>query len=212
MAWTCLHLLLSWEGHIVYDGGENMGKRAPLCVGPWAGLAAAPGERSLGSHSGAGNQNSDFPSQFSSLSGPQPTTFLGAWVPLPDPELPSPSTRPTGVGRSLPRMTHSQQWKEEPISQQCRGWGWRWEWSSGPLCGADKVRKLRLEWEEAQCGALSHGWGLRALPSQASVTGACMWNGMTAVTLTGQWTLAAPGYRGHPVCQGWAMGAQSFSW
>lgn len=39
------------------------------------------------------------------------------------------------------------------------GGGWR-EWSPGPLCGADKVRKPRLEWEETQlCGSFPTGGG-----------------------------------------------------
>lgn len=75
----------------------------------------------------------------------------------------------------------------------------------GPLCGPDKVRKLRLEWEEAQ-------------PPEPFPTG-------------GGLGTAEPGRRDHSLygngmgnehrqplvtksalCGGWAMGAQTFPW
>lgn len=85
-----------------------------------------------------------------------------------------------------------------------------WEWSPGPLCGPDKVRKLRLEWEEAQQpGPFPTGGGLgTAEPGRRdhSLYG----NGMPTVTLTGQPTPAAPGDRGCPVL-GLRHGGPDFS-
>lgn len=103
------------------------GSRVPLRSRPWAGLAAAPGDRSLGGCLGAGNRTPTFCLSFFSF---WPASPFGAWVSLaalgPDSSRarsawPLYSVRLTGVGRALPKMTPSPQWKEEPISQQCRG-------------------------------------------------------------------------------------------
>lgn len=125
-----------------------------------AGLAAAPIEEPW-EPLGLQTRSPTFHLLFLAHSRPLPP--LGAWVSLTALGANSraragrSSLRAIGMSWSLPKMTPfpkmtpSQQWKEEPISQQRRGWGGgRWEWSPGPLCGADKVRKLRLEWEEAQ--------------------------------------------------------------
>ena len=105
-------------------------------AGPWAGLAVAPTGRSFGSLPGAANQNPNLPSQFLLfVAHSTPRLCLGFsgcfGGQFPRAELPSHYVRVIGMGWSLPKMAPSQQWKEEPISQQCRGWGWR-AGGSGP--------------------------------------------------------------------------------
>lgn len=106
------------------------------CAGPWAGLAAAPME---GPREPRGLQIR-IPAFHLSFFSFWPTAApfpLGAWVSLTALGADSraraarSSLRAIGMGWSLPKMTPfpkmtpSQQWKEEPISQQHRGWGWR---------------------------------------------------------------------------------------
>lgn len=99
---------------------------------PGAGLTAAPGERSFWRHFGARNQNPTFHLNFIFCA---PTLVPGfpwlLWGLTPGARAAWPHYRAAWREGALPKMTLSQQWKEEPISQQCRGWGWR-AGGSGP--------------------------------------------------------------------------------
>lgn len=72
---------------------------------------------------------------FSPPPTPLPTLVPGyawlLWGLTPRARAAWPPIRLPGVEGPLLKMTLSQQWKEEPISQQCRSWGWR-AGGSGP--------------------------------------------------------------------------------
>lgn len=60
------------------------------------------------------------------LSGPQPTPTPPRCLGFPPrARAVQPVCQADWRGLVPAKMTPSQQWKEEPISQQCRGWGWR---------------------------------------------------------------------------------------
>lgn len=172
MAWAHLRLPFSWEGH------------TGLCCSSWR---EQPREPLWGWES-----EPRLSISVSSFSGPPPTPpCVVPWFPW---LLWGPSPRARAVyqadGHGLVPA------EDDPLpgvegrvpfpSRAAAGAGGRVGVVSGPLCGADKVRKLSLEWEEAQAWALSHGWGLQVRPSQASVTTAYMCDGVTAVALTRQ--------------------------
>lgn len=100
-------------------------EREPLCVlGPGQVSLQLLERGALGATLGLETRTPTFHLSFFSF---WPTAHHLPWClgSPPRPRAAQPLYQLIGVGWSLPRMTHSQQWKEEPISQQCRGWGWR---------------------------------------------------------------------------------------
>lgn len=174
-----------------------MERRIALEAGPWAGLAAAVGGRSRGGHSGPlqGQRPKPPGSYGESLGLGIRTQFFhlnfslarSLFLVLGFPQQPRGQTpraraaqhlcQAAGLG-SVPAedtFLPSVEGRAHFTAAQRLGMAAGWEWSPGPLCGADKVRKLRLEWEETQGPrALSHGWGPWAWPHRASMTAACV--------------------------------------
>lgn len=119
------------------DSREQMGRRVPLCAGPGQALLQPPERGAFGDTLGLEIRTrlSILISSFSAPPSPAPTLVPGfpwlLWGLTPGARAAWPRYRAAWREGALPKMTLSQQWKEEPISQQCRGWGWR-AGGSGP--------------------------------------------------------------------------------